>query len=275
MPPPPSRWDTLGRSPPTNIRSAKSASAMSRTWRCRMSRRRDLPALVEGARQGPGPGDARNVNLVSDNHRLPGAGFTASLANARTRIPDRGRRLTRRFANHDTAKPDRPAATSIFSRLHQRLRPSPWSAIIGILRRPRRNGEEVYQDHDRRPRRRECPLASGHLIGAPACLTAGSRRRDRGYCRSLSLALRAAARTSCLSITVKRPRRRNHSGERVFIATRLRPRKNQHRRRLRPTLPTAQKLPAEGDVAGFRRARFPFPREFPTAFPAAPGKKPR
>ena len=116
--PPPSRWTRLPISP-TNIRSAKFASATSRIWRCRMSR----GAICRrcGRRSTRSASRPRTSIWSSDIIACPGLDY-CSLANARS-IPI-AQELTRRFANHDTAEPDRPAAHQ-YLRLHQCLRPSP------------------------------------------------------------------------------------------------------------------------------------------------------
>ena len=90
-----------------------------------------------------------NINLVTDIIACPGLDYCA-LANARS-IPI-AQELTRRFANHDTAEPDRPAAHQHL-RLHQCLRPSPCRPHRHSRRREERRG--ILPDHDRRPRRRE------------------------------------------------------------------------------------------------------------------------
>ena len=111
--------------------------------------KRDLPALWKALDK---IGVATpNVNLVTDIIACPGLDY-CSLANARS-IPI-AQELTRRFANHDTAEPDRPAAHQHF-RLHQRLRPSPCRPHRHSRRREERRG--ILPDHDRRPRRRERP----------------------------------------------------------------------------------------------------------------------
>ena len=125
--------------------------------------KRDLPALWKALDK---IGLATpNINLVSDIIACPGLDY-CSLANARS-IPI-AQELTRRFANHDTAEHDRPAAHQHL-RLHQCLRPSPCRPYRHSRRREERRG--ILPDHHRRPRRRERP--DGHLDrpGGALCAT--------------------------------------------------------------------------------------------------------
>ena len=126
--------------------------------------KRDLPQLWKALdRLGLA---TPNVNLVSDIIACPGLDY-CSLANARS-IPI-AQELTRRFANHDTAEHDRPAAHQHL-RLHQCLRPSPCRPYRHSRRREERRG--ILPDHDRRPRRRERP--DGHLDRPGGALCAKS-----------------------------------------------------------------------------------------------------
>jgi hypothetical protein len=129
--PPPSRWT---RSPisPTLFASAKSASATSRIWCCRMSRKRDLPALWRalaaiGWRR-------RNVNLVTDIIACPGLDYCASPMRARSR----SRRISERFG--DLARSATSAAEDQDFRLHQCLRPSSCRPYRHSRRREERRG---------------------------------------------------------------------------------------------------------------------------------------
>ena len=145
--------------------------------------RRDLPALWRALDK---IGVATpNVNLVSDIIACPGLDY-CSLANARS-IPI-AQELTRRFAEPRHRRADRAAAHQHF-RLHQCLRPSSRRPYRHSRRREERRG--ILSDHDRRPRRRE--RRGRHADRARGALCR-SRRRDRGYCRSLSGAARAARR---------------------------------------------------------------------------------
>ena len=134
--PPPTRW-TRSRIWPTNIRSARFASATSRTWRCPTS-----PAATCrccGRRSTRSGVATPNVNLVSDIIACPGLDY-CSLANARS-IPI-AQELTRRFANHDTA--------NLIGRLHINISGCINACghhhvgHIGILG-VEKNGEEFYQ----------------------------------------------------------------------------------------------------------------------------------
>ena len=126
--------------------------------------KRDLPALWKALDK---IGLATpNVNLVSDIIACPGLDY-CSLANARS-IPI-AQELTRRFANHDTARPDRPAAHQHL-RLHQCLRPSPCRPHRHSRRREERRG--ILPDHHRRPCRRAGP--DGHADRPRGALCAKS-----------------------------------------------------------------------------------------------------
>ncbi len=151
--------------------------------------KRDLPALWRALDK---IGVATpNVNLVTDIIACPGLDY-CSLANARS-IPI-AQELTRRFANHEHCRHDRPAPYQHL-RLHQRLRATIMSAtsVFSASRRTARNSTRSPSVVG--PTRTQM---GGTLIG-PAVPYAEVADVDRGYRRSLSRAA-CTGPMNCLSI---------------------------------------------------------------------------